>query len=374
MHGAVAAMDVRAFDSLESLPEGYLKLLEQAGERSLFHGLLWYRALLETARDAGDRLRLYGVEAADSPDRPLALLIARTPAPGSSRLQGRSLLQFANFYSLDAGPVMASDLEDTEAVIRRLITAIAAERPRWDKVGFSNVRRPSPVYEALVSSLERCGMTVEAYFQNSNWYEPVNGRSFKAYISERGRGIKESVQRKARKLERERSVTWTMTTGREGLDEAIAAFQSVYAASWKEPEFYPDFIPRLIRACAEAGTLRLGNLSVDGVPAATQLTLLSGGSAIMYKTAYRPDYQQFSVGAVLLLYTVRHLLDHDGIEEIDFGIGDEPYKQEWATQRRESWSFIGYNRATLVGGAGAAAYLGRSLAKRFLGKAPATQD
>ena len=94
----------------------------------------------------------------------------------------------------------------------------------------------------------------------------------------------------------------------------------------------------------------------------------------MYKTAYTPDYQQFSVGAVLLLYTVRHLLDHDGIEEIDFGIGDEPYKQEWATQRRESWSLIGYNRATLVGGAGAAAYLGRSLAKRFLGKAPATQD
>lgn len=368
MDRAVAAMDVRTFDSLDALPEGYLTLLEQAGERSLFHGLLWYRTLLATARDAGDRLRLYGVEAADSPDRPLALLIARTPAPGNARLQGRSLLQFANFYSLDAGPVMAPDLEQTEAVIQHLVDAIAAERPRWDKIGFSNVRRPSPVYEALVSSLERCGMTVEAYFQNGNWYEPTNGRSFKAYISERGRGIKESVQRKARKLEREREVSWTMTTGTEGLDEAIDAFQTVYAASWKEPEFYPDFIPSLIRACAEAGTLRLGNLSVDGVPAATQLTLLSGRSAIMYKTAYTPDYQQYSVGAVLLLYTVRQLLDSDAIEEIDFGIGDEPYKQEWATQRRESWSFIGYNRATLLGGAGAAAFQGRSLAKTLLNR------
>ena len=32
---------------------------------------------------------------------------------------------------------------------------------------------------------------------------------------------------------------------------------------------------------------------------------------------------------------LRHLLDQEHVDHIDFGRGDDPYKQGWATQRRQ---------------------------------------
>ena len=38
-----------------------------------------------------------------------------------------------------------------------------------------------------------------------------------------------------------------------GIDQAIADYQTIYAASWKPPESFPDFVPALIRLAAELG-------------------------------------------------------------------------------------------------------------------------
>ncbi len=44
-------------------------------------------------------------------------------------------------------------------------------------------------------------------------------------------------------------------------------------------EFFPDFIPALIRLAAELGALRLDIYYIDGVPAATQFWILWHGRA-----------------------------------------------------------------------------------------------
>jgi CelD/BcsL family acetyltransferase involved in cellulose biosynthesis len=60
------------------------------------------------------------------------------------------------------------------------------------------------------------------------------------------------------------------------------------------------------------------------------------------------------VGAVLSRELFRYALDIDKVEEIDYGIGSEPYKREWMSSVRNLERISAYNLRTLQGSAGAA--------------------
>ena len=49
----------------------------------------------------------------------------------------------------------------------------------------------------------------------------------------------------------------------------------------------------------------------------------------------------------------RHVIDEDRVEEIDFLIGDDAYKQDWMSARRERWGVVAFNPGTLRGKLGA---------------------
>ena len=68
--------------------------------------------------------------------------------------------------------------------------------------------------------------------------------------------------------ERDRIEPWVARAG--SVEAAIAAYQAVYARSWKSLEPSPEFMPGLIRTCAAHGWLRLDVATVDGNPAAAQ--------------------------------------------------------------------------------------------------------
>ena len=70
------------------------------------------------------------------------------------------------------------------------------------------------------------------------------------------------------------------------LDAAVAAYETVYAKSWKDPEPFPAFNAALIRATAELGILRLGLWWVGDVPAAAQFWIVEGGHATVLKLAH----------------------------------------------------------------------------------------
>jgi CelD/BcsL family acetyltransferase involved in cellulose biosynthesis len=60
---------------------------------------------------------------------------------------------------------------------------------------------------------------------------------------------------------------------------------------------------------------------------------------------------------------MQHVIDVDRVREIDYLIGDEPYKQDWMSHRRERWGIVAYNPRTLKGMAGAANEISRRAAK-----------
>jgi CelD/BcsL family acetyltransferase involved in cellulose biosynthesis len=106
--------------------------------------------------------------------------------------------------------------------------------------------------------------------------------------------------------------------------------------------------------CAERGWLRLGIAYYDNEPVAAQLWIVSHGRAVIYKLAHDEKVAKLSVGTVLTAFLMAHVLDVDKVREVDYLIGDDSYKKDWMSYRRERWGIVAYNPCSVAGLAGLA--------------------
>ncbi len=98
--------------------------------------------------------------------------------------------------------------------------------------------------------------------------------------------------------------------------------------------------------------LRLGVASIGDVPVAAQIWMVCHGKASIYKLAYDKDYSGLSPGTVLTAHLMRYVIEADGVREVDYLIGDDPYKKAWMNGRRERWGIVAYNPRVIAGVAG----------------------
>jgi hypothetical protein len=161
--------------------------------------------------------------------------------------------------------------------------------------------------------------------------------------------VKNTIARKSKKLEKTSRTRIEIVTNLNAVPEAIEAYNKVYEASWKVQEPYPLFMPRFIRLCAEMGWLRLGLVYVDEEPAAAQLWIVNGRIASIYKLAYDERFAPLSVGTILTARLMEHVLDVDKVHEVDYLTGDDSYKKNWMSHRRERWGIMALNPRTVGG-------------------------
>jgi CelD/BcsL family acetyltransferase involved in cellulose biosynthesis len=140
----------------------------------------------------------------------------------------------------------------------------------------------------------------------------------------------------------------------------------VYHSSWRDEEAYPGFIRGLAESAARAGSLRLGLLYADGIPVAAQFWLVHAGVASIYKIAYVEKFAKFSVGTVLTAHMMRQALDVDRVSVVDYLSGDDDYKKDWMSHRRERWGILAFNLRSLRGIALAGRHLGGRRIKQML--------
>jgi CelD/BcsL family acetyltransferase involved in cellulose biosynthesis len=358
------ALSARVYEDLDALPQRFEELFRRAGNESLFHTLPWYRNFVRTVLDAEERLRIYAVE--DASGAPRGALLMRHGARRAVPLRADALAGLANYYSSLFGPVM--DPGDTEipGILAVMARAIAADPQRWDTVDLHPLALDD-VFPQIETALRGAGYIVGRYFCFGNWYLQVDGRPFRDYINSRPSRLSATGQRKRRKLERSGRLRFELITGLQGLDRALADYEAVYRSSWKAAEPYPGFIGGLARACAEQGWLRLGIAYLDGQPAAAQLWTVVEGTASIFKLAYDERFEKESVGTVLSSLLMQHVLEVDKVRSVDYLTGDDPYKRDWMSHRRERWGIIAFNPRTPRGLLAAARHQAGKAARRIAG-------
>jgi Acetyltransferase (GNAT) domain len=322
------------------LPSGLACLFKTVAEDSFFTLPAWYDLMARHGVPAGREIRVYTDE---RPGSAMAILLCST-----GREAGRCLTSLANFYSVEHS-IISGPGTDLDAGFAAILPEILSERPRWHGLGLAELDPLDPSYHTAVRCLRRAGLLVECAFDSGTWYEETAALSFADYVAARPSELRNTWRRKQRKVDRSNRLSRAFFADAARIDQAIADYQTIYAASWKPAESFPEFIPALIRLAAELGALRLGIYYIDGVPAAAQFWILWHGRAVIYKLAHDKRLDDLSLGTLLTMEMTERVLADDQPREISFGRGDDHYKKLWLPKRRERWGINAANPRTWSG-------------------------
>lgn len=322
------------------MPDAVFDRLSHRNARVFFDSIDWFSCLAQSGFIERPGLRLFVFHVHDDPSS--YLLCLREDA-GRKRLTSLS-----NYYTIKY-PGVTGLCKAPGHVLNAIIDAISSERPAWSEIDLRYLSAGDPATDALRSAFERAGYRVELFHQYWNWFINVDGLSYTDYLACRPTRLRNTLRRKEIRMAARHRVRFADFRGRDRLSAGLMDYRRVYDRSWKQPEALPNFVPNLIRLCAELGILRLGMLYLDEVPVATQFWICSDGVSYIYKLAQDPKYNDLSVGSLLTAHMFEQAIDVDRVSEIDFGVGDEAYKRDWTDERRQLVGFQAINRRTLRG-------------------------
>ena len=253
----------------------------------------------------------------------------------------------SNYYSSLYGPI-GGEAALTEQAMR---AALRWLRGRGHAVlDFQPLDADAAFIRHLQSALRAEGYATDRYLCFGNWYLVVDGRSYEVYEPGIPSRLRNTIKRGRKKLDG--AGRWSIGIARAPgpeLEQALADFQTIYLKSWKVPEPFPHFVPGLCRMAAAQGWLRLGVLRFEDTPIASQLWIVKDGKALIYKLAYDEEYKRFSAGSILSADMMRKALDEDKVVEVDYLTGDDGYKVDWMSHRRERVGVVAFRRLSLRG-------------------------
>ncbi len=310
------------FSDWGQLPESANALFEQAEKDSVFFSRSWFECLTNAALDDDHTLVLACVVAGEA-----VLAILPLMESAGNKIWYSLRHGFTPHYSL----LLADD--NQEQVLSCLAHAIS-QLP-VNGLLLEPVANDDSKLMSLQSSLESAGFNCNHFFRSYNWIYRLQGQSYSEYMATRPGQLRNTIKRKKRKLEREHGYNIRLFTGDEVLN-AMPDYYAVYNASWKQNEIKnAGFQDCFIDTFSMAGWSRLAILYIKEQPVAAQLWFVQHQKASIFRLAYDKEWRQYSTGSILTSYLMEYVINIDKINEIDFLTGNDAYKQDWMSERRE---------------------------------------
>lgn len=286
----------------------------------------WFEATAAAALPGGAVAEIVVVEAAGRPAAVLPMM-----------RRGRRFGSLTSPYTTLFQPLLAPGA-DAQAVG----AALGGLLRRWAVIRLEALDPTWPGLEPLLAGMRQVGLVASRFEHFGNWSEDVRGLDWPGYLAARPGALREVVRRRGRAIEklnaREGAVRFQVVRGAAGLGRAMAAYEDVYARSWKVPEPFPRFNEVMLPLAAGAGVLVLAVMWLEGEggmqPVAAQYWTVEHGIATLLKLAHDDAAKALSPGTMLTAHVVRSLLD-EGVSTLDFGRGDDGYKQAWCTVRQQ---------------------------------------
>jgi hypothetical protein len=344
---------------ISSLPADALRVLEAAGSEDFQSSAAWFDNFVSTVDSAAAAAEFHVWSDCGQARLVLALLIDRQPGSCTARALG-------NYYTTRYAPIRARNLDAAEAAVG--FDAILAELFKREAglhtIQLGPLEAGSDDETLLRAALRRQGCAVFDLHAFQNWQLPVT-TDWPTYLATRDGKLRTTLSRMGRRFAA-RGGRVALVQGGDGLDEAIAAYEAVYAASWKQPEPHPQFMPGLMRAAARLGQLRMAIAWLQDKPIAAQVWMVAGGRADIYKLAHDESHKETSPGSLLTALLMQHVFEVDRVKVVDYLSGDDGYKRLWMSEVRERRSLLAYRLSSARGLALASRAAGAGLIKAVL--------
>lgn len=332
--------DVQVFGDLASLPGDVRQLMEDAGRQDPQQSLAWFDNFLRHVDLAGARPEFHVWRHDGRAAVVLPLLL---------RADGQRVSALGNYYTTRWSPLMAAGTAAGPLAtgLQQIIHTLLAARPQVHTLQLGPLQAASTEEAALRAALRASGCAVFDVHAFHNWQLPVK-TDWPTYLAARDGKLRTTLSRMSRRFTT-RGGRLELLHGGARLDMAIAAYETVYAASWKQPEPHAHFMPGLIRSTAASGQLRMAVAWLGEQPVAAQVWMVAGGRADIYKLAHDERHKETSPGTLLTALLMRHVFEVDHVQVVDYLSGDDSYKRLWMSTVHERRTLLAHRLSSAQG-------------------------
>jgi len=309
-----------------------------SGPRSPFMSWEWHRAWADAA-PAAEAAECSALLVRDSDGSLQALLPIRPERVRFRRVPVRALTWAIGDVGcpdeLDVAALPDADLSDLAAALDAL---------PWRILILGNLAEEAPNAQRLGAALADRGHAVR---RRPLWACPqleLPG-SWDAYLATLSANRRQIVRRKERGLSRDHAVALT-DYGEDRLEEGWGHLLRLHEQRWdgagggafRDPRAQRLQL-RFARELATRQRLWLTTLDLDGQPAAAWYGFVSNDTVYFYQGGRDPKWERESVGLVLMGMMIQRAIER-GYRAFNFLRGDDLYKQQWTTSRRQTHELV----------------------------------
>jgi CelD/BcsL family acetyltransferase involved in cellulose biosynthesis len=243
------------------------------------------------------------------------------------------LLGFAGRLSSDYNDFIIT--EKKKEVIEKIFDYINSKEGVYDFVDLTNIPKHSSTVELFQQYQEKKNIRSKVSFET---FSPTH------IISKKSEMIfkKESIIRGEKSLSKMGEIDVAHFSESSEVRKFFPDFVEQHVKRWRlkniKSQFLQteqrNFIENLFDALSSKQIL-LSILKFDGKPIAYTLSFVYNRKIILYNLSFDINFSKYSPGLILLRRLSEHAIANN-LEEIDFSIGDEGYKQRFATEVREN--------------------------------------
>lgn len=290
-----------------------------AGFAAPFDRALWFDLLAAHGFAGQGRF-----DARGHTDTTTAWLPLRIEKPGH-------LAGLTNWYSFAIRPLYTGS-DDQNAALFALFHNLRSQAARVSLYPVRDDERQS-----IIEALRAAGWWVKTAQAGDRHWLDLGDMDHDAWWASRPGALRNTVQRKAKKGIVDIQQLTAFDPG------SWAAYEQIYAASWKPEEGHPALLRAFAEAEGASGRLRMGIARIDGVPVAAQFWTVEDGTAFIHKLAHVEDSLKASPGTLLSAALFRHVIEVDGVKRVDFGTGNDGYKRDWMNRHDPLWRIEAFN-------------------------------
>ena len=224
-----------------------------------------------------------------------------------------------------------------EAILFTLFDHIFQNIHKWDYICLNNIPKSSSSVEILAKICE----SYRCRFITGNLYQCPT-LVMKGFEKETVDLInKPSLKRRYNYFSKSGRLSFVNITNQKEAQELLDIFFQQHIKRWDKRGMSSlflntknrDFYRELTRNMLAKGWLLFSMLEYNDKPIAFHFGFDYNSRVIWYKPSFDIDYFKHSPGKVLLRFLIEFALSN-GNSELDFTLGDEPFKQEFSNQTR----------------------------------------
>ena len=325
MTKALRVEKLTSFDEFLSLESTWRELLERDTQAKIYQTFEWHKAFWEALGKRYNLSLLVMYRGAN----PVAIF----PAMQSLRwVEGLPLKRVALIGGDDFISDYLSPIIDSRMTSSEVSEVFAAAMSSWSDsqmIEFFNVREDSILFPVLRRHTN--SFVVSPY---SAWQCPLDENDPDCLL--RRRSLKKAVRRLNKRLEYRVEHLFDSKEIEPQLDE----FFALHTKRWKYGRGYCQFrrssqrelYYAMVRNLSPRREVMLSTLRGDGKLLAAHFGFWFRKSLYWYKPAFDPDYEELSLGNVVLFDACQFMSDL-GAQVLDFTVGDEPFKRRYASSQ-----------------------------------------